>query len=107
LNALSAAERDRQKELLETVRGKVRQMVETDDGFELQVPSDPASFMEVAEWVGLERRCCAFAEFAILSRRDETVWVRLTGGPGAKEVLFAEMGLARAAARTEARPDGT
>ena len=49
--------------------------------------------MEVAEWVSLESRCCAFAEFAILSRRDASVWVRLTGPSGAKEVLAGEMGI--------------
>jgi hypothetical protein len=93
LHALNASERARQKELLSVVRGKVRRVVELQDGFELELPSDPGSFMEVAEWVSLERRCCAFAEFAIESRRDESVCVRLTGGPGAKAVLLAEMGI--------------
>ena len=68
-------------------------MVELHDGFALEIPSDSASFMEVAEWVDLERRCCAFAEFALESRRDGSAWVRLTGATGAKEVLAAEMGL--------------
>ena len=93
LKALDAAQRGRQKELLEIVRGKVRRVVEFEDGFELELPEDPASFMEVAEWVNLERRCCAFAEFAILSGRDDSVRVRLSGGPGAKAVLLAEMGI--------------
>ena len=93
LKALDPTQRQRQKELLALVRGKIRQVVELDDGFALEVPSDSASFMEVAEWVDLERRCCAFAEFAIESRRDGGVWVRLTGVAGAKEVLAAEMGL--------------
>ena len=101
LYALGPSERQRQKALLETIRGKVLRLVEIDEGFELQFPSDPATFTEIAEWVSLERRCCAFADFAILSRRDDTVWVRLGGGPGAKSVLFDEMGLAKAAARTE------
>jgi hypothetical protein len=100
LHALSAGERQRQKELLGTLVSKVLRVVEIDDGFALQLPSDPATFMEIAEWVGLERRCCAFADFAIHSRRDDTVSVHLSGGPGAKDVLFAEMGLAKAAART-------
>ena len=93
LKALDPVQRGRQKELLEIVRGKVRRVVELDDGFELELPTDPASFMEVAEWVNLERRCCAFAAFAILAGRDDAVRVRLTGGAGAKEVLLAEMGI--------------
>lgn len=94
LKALDVAQRQRQKELLDIVRGKIRRVIELDDGYELEFPSDSASFMEVAEWVSLERRCCAFAEFAIESRRDAGVWVRLTGGPGAKDVLASEMGIA-------------
>lgn len=93
LKALGPAERARQKELLELVRGKTRGVVEFDDGFELELPADPVSFMEVAEWVNLERRCCAFAKFAILSDGDDRLRVRLSGGSGAKEVLLAEMGI--------------
>lgn len=93
LKALNAAQRGRQKELLEIVRGKVRRVIELDNGFELDLPPDPVSFMEVAEWVSLERRCCAFAEFAILTSGDDSVRVRLRGGPGAKDVLLAEMGI--------------
>ena len=93
LKALDAAQRARQKELLEIVRGRVRRVVEFDEGFELELPTDPACFMEVAEWVNLERRCCAFAKFAILAEGDDRVRVRVSGGPGAKDVLLAEMGI--------------
>jgi hypothetical protein len=93
LKALDAGQRKRQKELLGIVRGKIRKTVELPDGFALQMPSDHPSFMEVAEWVSLERRCCAFAEFTIEMRLDDTVWVTVTGRSGAKEVLAAEMGI--------------
>jgi len=79
--ALGKAQRQRQKELLEIVRGK-----------------------EVAEWVNLERRCCAFAKFGILADGDETVRVRLSGGPGAKDVLAAEVGLGTALRNGNDRP---
>ncbi len=94
LRALTATERTRQKELLQIVRGRIRGVVRFDEGFELELPADSASFMEVAEWVNLERRCCAFANFAILSDGDDRLRVRLSGGPGAREVLLAEMGIA-------------
>lgn len=93
LRALDAEQRKRQKELLGIVRGKIQQTVELLDGFALQVPNDHATFMEVAEWVSLERRCCAFAEFVLEMRLDDTIWVTVTGRPGAKEVLAAEMGI--------------
>ncbi len=104
LKALDASQRARQKELLAAVRGKIRRIVELDGGFEVELPSDPQSFMEIAEWVNLERRCCAFAAFAIESRSDGTLWVRATGGEGARDVLVAEMGLSLTEARPEAPP---
>ena len=75
------------------VRGKVLKTIELPEGFALQMPTDHATFMEVAEWVSLERRCCAFAEFVLEMRLDDTVWVTVTGQSGAKEVLAAEMGI--------------
>jgi hypothetical protein len=88
LKALDASQRARQKDLLAVVRGKIRRIVE----------------LEIAEWVNLERRCCAFAAFAIESRSDGSLWVRATGGEGAKDVLVAEMGLSVNAVRPGAPP---
>jgi hypothetical protein len=93
LKSLDATERIRQKELLGIVRGKILKTVELDRGFALKLPSNHATFLELAEWVSLERRCCAFADFTIEWRLDDSVWVRVVGGTGAKEVLAAEMGI--------------
>lgn len=91
--ALDPAQRKRQKELLGIVRGKIQKTVELPNGYALQMPTDHATFLEIAEWVSLERRCCGFAGFALEMRLDDTVWVTMTGKPGAKEVLAAEMGV--------------
>lgn len=91
--APGSMQRRRQTELLGIVRGKIQRTVELDNGFALQLPNDPATTLQVAEWVSLERRCCGFAEFAIEWRLDDTVWVRLTGKAGVKEVLAAEMSI--------------
>ena len=93
LKALNAAQRARQRILVETARAKILKTSELEDGYALQFPPDQETVLELAEWLSLERRCCAFAEFAIEWRWDDTVWVRLTGGQGAKEVLAAEMGI--------------
>ena len=93
LKALDSRQRQRQKELLGAVRAKIQKTVELPDGFALQMPNDQATFLEVAEWVSLERRCCAFAGFRLELRLDDTVWVTMTGSPGTKEVLAAEMGI--------------
>jgi hypothetical protein len=57
-------------------------------------PSDEALFRELAEWVGLERRCCPFLGFALEWKQDDSVSVQLTGQPGIKEAIAAEMGIA-------------
>ena len=93
LKALDDPQRKRQQELLAIVRGKVQKTVELPNGYALQMPTDHATFLEVAEWVSLERRCCAFAAFVLEMRIDGTVWVTMTGKAGAKEVLAAEMGV--------------
>jgi len=93
LKALDGRERARQKELLGVVQRKIRRVVDLAGGFELELPADPGTFAEVEEWVGLERRCCAFAEIEVEHRPGERLAVRVTGGPGAREVLAAEMGL--------------
>ncbi len=97
LKALDAPERARQRELLGIVREKIRRIVELVNGFELSLPPDPGTLAEAAEWVELERRCCAFADLAI-EQREDAIFVRVTGGPGAKEVLAAEMGFEPGAA---------
>ena len=91
--ALDPAQRRRQTELLGIVQGKILKTVELPNGYAIQLPNDPATALQLAEWVSLERRCCGFAEFAIEWRLDDTVWVKLSGRAGVKEVLAAEMGI--------------
>jgi hypothetical protein len=60
----------------------------------LSFPADAAVFLQLAEWISLERRCCPFLEFALEWKQDDSVSVRLTGQPGVKEFIAAEMGIA-------------
>lgn len=94
-NALDKRERKRQQELLNAVRSASKEIQELPQGFALRFPADPALFLQLAEWVSLERRCCPFLEFSLEWKQDDSVWVRLTGQPEAKEVVAAEMGLRR------------
>lgn len=91
--ALDATQRERQKTLLAVIRKKIRKTEELSHGYALNLPNDHATFLEAAEWVSLERKCCAFAEFSLEWRLDDTVWVKLTGKDGVKEVLAAEMAI--------------
>ena len=93
LKALDAAQRERQAALLRRVKAAVQEVREQPDGYAVRLPAGAAFFRDVAEWVALERACCAFLDVTLEWRRDDTVWVTLTGGPGTKDVLAAEMGL--------------
>ena len=91
LDALDPATRKRQHELLALVRSQVQAVEELPNGYAATLAADPVLFLQIAEWVSLERRCCPFADFTIEWTRDDVVRVRLTGAAGAKEVLAAEI----------------
>jgi hypothetical protein len=93
-NALDKGQRQRQQALLETVRRAVLAKHELPDGLALSFPGDPAAFLQLAEWISLERRCCPFLAFALEWKQDDSVSVSLTGQPGVKEFIAAEMGIA-------------
>lgn len=83
--ALSAEERARSSALLRTIREATVETAELDAGWALRVRGD---LRLVAEWIGLERRCCPFLDFEVRwARGEETFWLRLTGPDGTKEIL--------------------
>ncbi len=92
-HALDKAQRQRQQELLGVVRRSVLGKQELPDGLALSFPGEAAVVLQLAEWIGLERRCCPFLGFALEWKQDDTVTVRLTGQPGVKEAIAAEMGI--------------
>jgi hypothetical protein len=93
-NALDGVQRQRQQALLEKVRRTAVGKHQLSDGIALSFPADAALFLELAEWVSLERLCCPFMDFALEWKRDDRVSVRLTGQPGIKAFIAAEMGIA-------------
>jgi len=93
MDALDRTQRDRQQVLIGTVRRIVLGVRDLPDGRALAFPADPATFLQLAEWISLERRCCPFLEFALEWKLDDSVWVRLTGPPGVKDFIAAEMGV--------------
>jgi hypothetical protein len=45
-----------------------------------------------AEWVTFEHRCCRFFTFAMEQARDDgPLWLRITGSPGVKAFIRAEL----------------
>lgn len=91
MNALSPQQRERQQALLNLVRARIQETSDLSDGFALRLPPSAEGFVEAAEWLSLERRCCPFAQLSLEWREDESIWVILKGPPGAKDVFAAEM----------------
>ena len=58
----------------------------------LRFPAEAETLSLLATFVDLERRCCAFLRFELTVEPDGgPVWLELTGPPGAREFLQAEL----------------
>jgi hypothetical protein len=91
IDALDRPQRLRQQELLALMRRRAQSQDELTDGYAFRLPADPVLFQQAAEWIGLERRCCPFVQFALEWKEDDSVRVRFTGAPGVKTFLAAEI----------------
>jgi hypothetical protein len=62
------------------------------DGYAFRFPAD--AIHEVARFIANERRCCPFMEFGIsISPNADSLWLRMTGPEGTRDVLDAELNL--------------
>ena len=96
MGAFSPDERRRYQALRATVMDAVQQVMETPRGFRVCLPGTIAAD-EIAEWIGLEQRCCPFLELSVHHPSGDTSqWLDLEGGAGVKELLRAEFVALRA-----------
>ena len=90
LHALSPPERARHGELTRLLWTTVAEKVELENGYGFRLPA--SELPHAAEWVTLEARCCPFFTFALAQARDQgPLWLRLTGSPGVKAFIRAEL----------------
>jgi hypothetical protein len=62
------------------------------DGVRLRFAPAPETLAMLATFVDLERRCCAFLRFQLTVEPDGgPVWLELTGPPGTRDFLQAEL----------------
>ena len=55
-------------------------------------PPSPTAWPTLATFIDLERRCCAFLRFRLTVEPGEgPIWLELTGPPGTREFLAAEL----------------
>jgi hypothetical protein len=63
------------------------------DGFALGFEQASADTLrKLAEFIAYDRLCCAFLRHALVSEPGRgTTWLEMTGGPGAKEAIAADL----------------
>jgi hypothetical protein len=80
------------------------------DGVRLRFAADAERLAMLATFIDLERRCCAFLRFRLtIEPGGGPVWLELTGPPGTREFLAAELtgpGVSVAPAGAVTRPAG-
>jgi hypothetical protein len=91
LDAFDDAERRR----YDTLRGQLGQrrlgIQELPDGIAVLYPGEPDLFLNVAEWITLERRCCPFLSFALEFGADPpSIRLCLVGGEDVKRFLQSQ-----------------
>jgi hypothetical protein len=65
LHKLTAAEREREKSLLDEVRKAALEIRDVPSGYALQFPGDASTVLTLAEFITLERACCPFLNFEL------------------------------------------
>lgn len=94
LSAIDAQHRDQHLETAQKIFKQVEEVRELPDGYALRLPGDTDTFLQIANFVARERRCCPFLNFALeLGAENDPFWLRLTGPEGAKQVLQNELKL--------------
>lgn len=88
LGAMTPAQRQRHDRLGNQIRKAVKQVKELPDGYAFRFTHDPAVFVEAAEFITLESRCCSFFHFTLEKEPDDgPVWLRVTGPKEAKTFI--------------------
>jgi len=65
-----------------------QEVQELPEGFAIRFLNEPGRFMAIAIFIENERLCCPFFNFVLeVERNSGSLWLRLTGGEGVKEIL--------------------
>ncbi len=87
-DALSVEQQSRRKLLANRLLNKVKEVQELDSGYAFLYPLQTQTWMEIAEFVDLERQCCPFISISIdLDTENRAVWIRFIGEKGVKDFL--------------------
>jgi hypothetical protein len=94
--AFDAAERAKWRELGETLVRAPRARRELPDGYAFDLDRTPETLRDLTQFIDFESRCCPFMSFTLrVPAGQSVVSLELTGGPGVKELIDAELGVGR------------
>ena len=69
---------------------QARERADLPDGYAFRFAAE--DFAAIAQFVANERKCCPFVRFEVtVGEAAGPVWLRMTGAPGTREVLRAEL----------------
>jgi len=93
LTRLSAADRERLIAICRDVFAQASQVRTLPDGYAIGFEdASPELVTRAGEFIALDRQCCGFLRHELLSEPDGgTIWLRLTGAPGAKELIRTDL----------------
>ena len=93
MGAFTPEQRSRHSQLAKGFFNAKTDTHELPEGFVFSCAGDDETWLGLAEFVSLERRCCPFLTFTLV-REGEASTLRLTGPEGTKAFLLSELGLA-------------
>lgn len=70
------------------IYGAVEELKELPDGYACRLPGDARTLLVAAEYVSLDRLCCAFARWELgIEPNGGPLWLRITGPTGTNELM--------------------
>jgi hypothetical protein len=87
LRAFSTTERADWRKRLGQLKLSVSAVRELSEGYSFQIDPHRTSFLEVAQWIDLERKCCPFLVFELALDDAGTIQLNLRGREGVKQFI--------------------
>ena len=97
LTVFEPDDRERYRQLSRELFAACQKTRELPEGLAFQLPCDDSWILKTARWVTQERLCCPFLSFELaFEGNHNSMELRLSGPPGTKEFLRAELSALRA-----------
>ena len=94
MNALSAEQTERYRELTKKLDEHRLSVKELADGYGFRFKAETRLIQDAAEFIAYERLCCPFFDFELAIEQDtDRLWLRLRGQDGVKDFIRAEFGI--------------